>query len=221
MKRSMKSAASRSRKTIGMPLVAFACALLVLGCDDGEKAKEEAAKAAASAKAAEAQQAQLAAAKAADAKKKEEAAKPQRPTTIETEVTDGRRAAIEGAYSEAKGFVVATTIEEALKKDKKISAKEAAVKAFDKQAKGKWVVFSGPMVNLTDSTFDLAVTFTPRAENDPMGMSRQFFTITLSDIEGYEKDKFKAGAMVVVLAKYDGGTKASKGYELIETGKWK
>ncbi len=202
-------------------------ALLSLpGCDSeaetkkAEEAVKAAAESAAQAAAKEAEQkAQLAATKAAA--KKAEAEKSQRPSTIDTKVTDDRRSEVEKAYADAKGFIVATDIEEQLKKNKAIKAKEGAIKTFDKSAKGKWVLFSGPMVNLTDDGFDLAVTYTPRAENDPMGMSRQFFTVTLSSIEGYEKDKFKAGSNVVVLAKYDGQAKASSGYELVEVGHWK
>ncbi len=203
----------------------LAAALLASSGCESEKAHTE--EAAASAKAAaesaalaakEAEQkAQLAATKAEEEAKQEAA----RPATIDMEVTEDRRSAVETAYGDAKGFIVATEIEEKLKKDKNIKAKEAAIKTFDKSAKGKWVLFSGPMVNLTDDGFDLAVTYTPRAENDPMGMSRQFFTVTLSSIEGYDKEKFKAGSQVVVLAKYDGDSKASSGYELVEAGHWK
>jgi len=154
---------------------------------------------------------------AADSEKEDKA----RPSNIDTELTDARRAAVEKAYPDAKGFLSALELEEQLKKNAGIKAKEAAVKAFDKTARSKWVLFAGPMVNLTDDTFDLAVTYTPQAANDPMGMSRQFFTVTLSDVEGYDKGEFKAGAMVVVLAKYDGGGKASKGYELVAADNWK
>lgn len=166
-----------------------------------------------------AQAAQLAAA-AAEAARPKEPVKPERPTSIDTELTDARRTAIEAAHPEAKGFVSMLALEEQLKKSKP-KAKEAALATFDKQAKGKWVLFSGPMVNLTPAGFDLGVTYTPRAENDPMGMSRQFFTVTLNGIEGYTEAEFKSGTQVVVLAKYDGNAKASKGYELIAAGHWK
>lgn len=214
----------RSNSMLACSLFA-AGALLLSGCesqqaekkaDEGEKlAGESAAQAEAAKKAEEEKSAQLAAVKA------EEPKKPTRPETIETELTAERRSAVESAYPDAKGFLVATEIEEGLKSNKSIKAKEAAVSTFDKQVKGKWVLLSGPMVNLTEDSFDLAVTYTPQAENDPMGMSRQFFTVTLSDVEGYEQSKFKPGSQVVVLAQYDGEGKASKGYELVETGHWK
>jgi hypothetical protein len=52
-------------------------------------------------------------------------------------------------------------------------------------------------------------------------MSRQFFEVTMSQVEGYVKDDFKGGNVGVVLAKYNGGAKASPGYELVATGAWK
>jgi hypothetical protein len=148
-------------------------------------------------------------------------AEPTRPVEIDTELTDARRAAIEKDVAEAKGFVVATEIESDLKEDKAVSEEKAALAAFDKAAKGKWVLFTGPMVNLTDDGFDIGITYTPLAPNDRMGMSRQFFTVTLSEVEGYEKGDFEAGDKVVVLAKYTGNKIAKPGYELVEKGVWK
>jgi hypothetical protein len=145
----------------------------------------------------------------------------QRPEKIETTLTDDRRAALETKYASAKGFLVAKDLEDKLKGDKKIKDKKAAVAAFDKAAKGKWVLFSGPLVNLTDTGFDLGVVYTSQMENDPLGMSRQFFEVTMSEIEGYEKDRFKAGNVVVVLAKYNGGGKAGPGHEAVASGAWK
>jgi hypothetical protein len=145
----------------------------------------------------------------------------QRPEKIDTQLTDGRRAALETKYPSAKGFLVAKDLEEKLKGDKKIKDKKAAITAFDKVAKGKWILFSGPLVNLTDKGFDLGVVYTSQMANDPLGMSRQFFEVTLTYIEGYEKDRFKPGNVVVVLAKYDGGGKAGPGNEVVASGAWK
>lgn len=153
--------------------------------------------------------------------KPKEPEKPKRPEKIDTDVTPERKAAIESSYAEAKGFVVASDIEESLKKNKALKDAGPALKAFDKAAQGKWVLFSGPIVNLTDKGFDLGVTFTPRMENDPMGMSRKFFMVTLNSVEGYSKEAFKDGQVVVALVKYDGNGKATKGYELVAAGNWK
>jgi hypothetical protein len=145
----------------------------------------------------------------------------QRPEKIQTELTDARREALETKYPSAKGFLLAKDLEDKLKGDKKIKDKKAAVSAFDKAAKGKWILFSGPLVNLTDDGFDLGIVYTSQMQNDPLGMSRQFFEVTMKEIEGYSKDKFKAGNVVVVLAKYTGDGKAGPGHEVVEAGTWK
>lgn len=148
------------------------------------------------------------------------AAAKQRPK-VELELTDARRSAVESKYPEAKGFLAAKELEQKLQKNKAIKAKEGALTAFDKDAKGKWVLFAGQMVNLTDKGFDVGVVYTPLMPGDVMGMSRQFFEVTLSDVEGYDKGQFKAGDMVVVLAKYQGGGKAGSGRELVANEVWK
>jgi hypothetical protein len=145
----------------------------------------------------------------------------ERPTKIETEVTPARRAAVEAKYPAAKGFLDGSELEAKLKADKTLKDKKSAIAAFDKAAKGKWVLFGSPLVNLTDDGFDVGVVYTPQLPGDAMGMSRQFFEVTLSKVEGYSKDAFKAGNMVVVLTKYNGAGKASPGYELIATDAWK
>jgi hypothetical protein len=146
--------------------------------------------------------------------------KPTRPEKIETEVTSERRTKVESAVTEAKGFLVGMELEEKLKANKAADKKEVAITALDKMATGKWVLFTGPIANMTGSSFDLGITYTPQLPGDTMGMSRQWFPITFSEIEGYEEDKFKPGQMVVVLAKYDGKGKAGPGQELVETGHW-
>jgi hypothetical protein len=134
-------------------------------------------------------------------------------------VTADRRSALESKYPSAKGFLDAKALEEKLKASK-VKDKKAAVPAFDKLAKGKWLLFSGPLVNLTDDGFDLGIVYTPQLPNDPIGMSRQFFEVTLKDIEGYSKDKFMPGNVVVVLAKYNGEGKAGPGHEVVASGAW-
>lgn len=203
-------------------LVSSTC-LLGLACEaePADKPAEDKAAAAPETSAAE-KKAELAAATVEAPKAQpEEPEKAARPKTIETEVTADRRGVLEEAYPDAKGFLVASELEEKLKKDKSLSAKAGAIKAFDKTTKGKWVLFTGPLVNPTDDGFDLAVSYTPLAPNDPMGISRQFFTVTFNEVEGYKKGEFKPGTMVAVLAKYSGDSKAGPGYELVATEKWK
>jgi len=146
--------------------------------------------------------------------------KPKRPEKIDTQVTAERRSKAEAANSDAKGFLVATELETKLKANKTLKAKEAGVTAFDKMASGRWVLFAGPLSNPTDSGFDLGITYTPQIEGDVMGMSRQWFPVTFSGVKGYDVSQFKAGQMVVVLAKYVGKQKAENGQELVASGNW-
>jgi len=146
--------------------------------------------------------------------------KPKRPEKITPEVTADRRAKVEALNSDAKGFLVASELENKLKANKTLKAKEAGVTAFDKMASGHWILFAGPLSNPTDSGFDLGITYTPQIAGDVMGMSRQWFPVTFTDVKGYDGSSFKAGQMVVVLAKYVGKQKAENGQELVAAGVW-
>jgi hypothetical protein len=157
----------------------------------------------------------------ASAPEKPAAATGERPSKVDMELTPARRSAIEAKYPAAKGFLAVSDIQAKLKADKSLKDKKTGVAAFDKLARGKWLLFTGPLVNLGDATFDMALEYTPQLPNDPMGMSRQFFEVSMSDVEGYAKDAFKGGNVGIVLVKYSGATKASPGYELVATGVWK
>jgi hypothetical protein len=52
-------------------------------------------------------------------------------------------------------------------------------------------------------------------------MSRQWFPVALSEVDGYNKEQLKNGDVLVVLAKYQGKGKAAPGHELVEAGVWK
>jgi hypothetical protein len=158
---------------------------------------------------------------AAPAPEKPAAKTGERPSKVDMELTPPRRSAIEAKYAPAKGFLAVTELQAKLKADKSLKDKKAAVTAFDKIARGKWLLFTGPLVNLKDDGFDMALEYTPQLPNDPMGMSRQFFEVTMTEVEGYSKDAFKDGNVGVVLVKYTGAAKASPGYELVASGTWK
>ena len=151
---------------------------------------------------------------------KKEPPKATRPEKIDLEVTADRRAKAEAEVPEAKGFLVATDLENKLKANKKLKEKTAGVAAFDKLASGKWVLFEGPMANLTDTGFDIGITYTPQIPGDVIGMSRQWFPVTFSEVKGYDSTKFKVGQTVVVLAKYGGTQKGGPGTELVEAKAW-
>jgi hypothetical protein len=156
-----------------------------------------------------------------------EAAKPApktefgRPEKLDLTLTPERRTAIESKYPAEKGFLLEKELEEKLQKNKALKDEKTALAAFDKLAKGKWILFTGNAANLAASNFDMGVVYTPQIAGDSIGMSKQWFPVHMSDIEGYQKDALKTGDMVVVLVKYDGAGKVSPGQELVATGVWK
>ncbi len=192
-------------------IVTAAClALLVGGCDNTKTAQ---------AKPKPKPSATALATTPAPAPKPEPAAKPARPQHLDTKLTDARREKIDKAHPEAKGFLAMTELQDKLKKEH-LKDKAHGMKAFDRLAKGRWVLFTGPLTNATDKGFSLGVTYTPRAKGDVMGMSRQFFLVQLSDVKGFDQNTMKNGTMVAVLAKYDGKGKAGPGWELVAENNW-
>lgn len=204
-----------NRVSLGRMLVCCSLPLLSAACEEEKTAQAPTPSATAVPTATPAPTPTPTAAPAPEAKK--EGA---RPSKIETEATPARRAAIESKYPAAKGFLAASDLQAKLKANKALKDKKAAVTAFDKLAKGKWLLFTGPLVNLKDDGFDMAFEYTPQLPNDPMGMSRQFFEVSMSKVEGYDKEAFKSGNVGVVLVKYNGATQAGPGYELVAAGSW-
>jgi hypothetical protein len=195
-------------------LSACAAVCLVLGCDD-DKPAPTAASAAVSAAPAPAPT------PTPEAPKPEPKADSDRPAKLDLTLTPERRTAIEAKYPSEKGFLVEREIEAKLQKNKALKDEKTALTAFDKLVKGKWILFTGNAANLAASNFDMGVVYTPQIPGDSIGMSKQWFPVHMSEVEGYKQDALKAGDMVVVLVKYDGAGKASPGQELVATGVWK
>lgn len=146
--------------------------------------------------------------------------KPSRPEKVDQTFTPERRSAIESKYAEAKGFLVAKELEVKLQANKALKDEKTALPAFDRLAKGKWLLFTGNAVNLTPQGFDMGMVYTPQIPGDLIGISKQWFPVTVSEIEGYKEGAFKNGDVAAVLVKYNGAGKASPGYELVATGVW-
>jgi hypothetical protein len=195
-------------------VLACAALCLVLGCED-EKPAPAAASASASAAPAPAPT------PAPEAPKPEPKSDAARPEKIDLSLTPERRTAIEAKYPAAKGFVEEKELEAKLQKNKGLKDEKTAVPAFDKLAKGKWLLFAGNAANLSATGFDMGVVYTPQVPGDSIGMSKQWFPVHMSEIEGYKQDLLKTGDMVVVLVKYEGASKATPGQELVATGVWK
>jgi hypothetical protein len=202
------------KTTIRCLVCACAAVLLVLGCDD-DKPAPAAASAAPSAAPAPTP------APTPEAPKPVPRAEGSRPEKIDLALTPERRTAIDDKYASAKGFLVEKEIEAKLQKNKALKDEKTALAAFDRLAKGRWILFSGNAANLAASSFDMGVVYTPQIPGDSIGMSKQWFPVHMSEIEGYKQDALKTGDLVVVLVKYDGAGKASPGQELVATGVWK
>jgi hypothetical protein len=199
--------------TFSSSMVSALCfALVATACDDPPKPASASAPTAAPTPTPEVK---------ASADKPAKPASPQRPEKLDTEVTAARREKIEKAHPEAKGFLVLKDVEDKLKTQKKLKEAKDGVRAFDALAKGKWVLFTGPLVESKDDGFSVGVSYTPLLEGDRVGLSRQFFLVALSDVKGYAKsDDMKDGTLVAVLAKYDGASKGGPGFELVAESNW-
>ncbi len=190
-------------------LVALLClAALASACDEEEKPAAKPAPSAA------------AAPPPATTTAKPKETKPERPQNLEYGLTDARREKIEKAHPEAKGFVVMKELEEKLKSQKNLKETKDGIRAFDALAKGKWVLFTGPLVEANDTGFSIGVSYTPLVKGDRVGLSRQFFLVALTDVKGYEAKDMKNGTPVAVVAKYEGSGKGSPGFELWAENNW-
>ena len=195
---------------------------VTLGCDKGkeeaDKAAEEQAAKKEEAKAA-LEQAALKAKEQQEGKTAEAAQEPAKLTKDDLELTDERRTAIEAAVADAKGFLTASELEKQLQ-EKGVKDEGAAVAALDGIAKGKWILLAGTLNNVTEDSVEVPIVYTPQAANDPMGMSKQFFQVTVSGIEGLADSGYKGGQLGVFLAKYEGNKKASEGRDVVALGYW-
>jgi hypothetical protein len=136
-------------------------------------------------------------------------------------LTSERRSRLENFASRASGFVAVQDLETKLYAlDLARGKDEAAVKALDGMARGKWVLFTGNIGALTADGFELPVRYTPKDPNDPMGITSVWLPIRFSKIQGYSMNEYKPGMLAVVLARYDGDRKVTEGYDVVQLEKW-
>ena len=132
-----------------------------------------------------------------------------------------KRARVERLVPEAKGFLTSDEIEKRLYTMELKRGKDAdAVKAIDKLAKGKWVLFTGNVGSLTDDGCELPIRYTPKDPNDALGLTSTWVPIRITSIKGYDKKQYEAGELAAILARYDGAQKASPGYDVVLLGTW-
>jgi hypothetical protein len=137
------------------------------------------------------------------------------------EVTDAIRSRVESRHPEAAGFLTGAQIEEKLfALDLKRGKDDEALKHFDRLAKGKWILLTGPLTAPQADGFELPVRYTPRDPTDPMGLTSQWISVKLTELQGYEATEYRSGEKAAVLAKYKGSKEASPGFDLILLGHW-
>jgi hypothetical protein len=143
-----------------------------------------------------------------------------RPKEIELTLSAARRAKIEAAVPEAKGFLVAKELEADVQSINKINKKPRVVRWLDEQATGKWVLFTAPYNNLAGERFELPFTYARKSKRDPFGMSQMWVFVEFEDVKGHHALTLNNGDTAVILAKYAGNLKASPGHDLVALGLW-
>ena len=137
-------------------------------------------------------------------------------------LTAERRARIEAALPHVKGFLDAQQLEaELFEKNLARGKTKEAVAAFGRLAADQWVLFTGHLANPKPEGVDIAVRYTPRDANDPVGLTSTWFFVHVADVEGYDRAAYRTGDLVAVLARYDGKQRAAPGYDLVALDHWK
>src|SRR6185503_19724602 len=107
-------------------------------------------------------------------------------------LTDARRASIEQAYPEARGFIDVSEVEQKLFALDLARGKVAeAVAEFDRQAARRWVLFTGAVMEPRPGGLELPVRYTPRDARDPLGVTSTWFSVKLDDVRGWDPDEYK------------------------------
>ncbi len=136
-------------------------------------------------------------------------------------VTPDRRAKLEAAVPEAKGFLDQRDLEPQLfKRELKRGANDAGLEAFDKLAKGRFVLFSGYIIDPKPDGFDLAVRYTPRDPADPVGLTATWFPVHFERVAGYDASVYQVGDPIAVLARYEGKRVTRDARDVILLEQW-
>jgi hypothetical protein len=132
-----------------------------------------------------------------------------------------KRARVEAFAPETKGFLTSEAIENELYKLELKRGKDAdAVKALDRMARGRWVLFTGNIGAVAKEGCELPIRYTPKDPNDNLGLTSVWVPIRISGIKGYDANEYRPGELAVILARYEGEQKASPGYDLVFLQKW-
>lgn len=133
-----------------------------------------------------------------------------------------RRQALEQRFPQARGFLEQSEVEQQLfAKPLKRGNDADAQKALDAVAKNRWVLFVGNILEPTDAGFRLAVRYTPREAQDPLGLTSAWLPLHFSEVEGYDAKNYRPGEPIAVLAKYLGKGRVDGGHDLVFLRAWK
>src|SRR5262249_47686137 len=132
-----------------------------------------------------------------------------------------KRARVEAFAPEAKGFLTSEAIENELYKlDLKRGKDPDAVKALDRIARARWILFTGNIGAIKPGSCELPIRYTPKDPNDSLGLTSVWLPIQISGIKGYDAAEYRPGELAVILARYEGSEKASPAYDLVLLQKW-
>jgi hypothetical protein len=132
-----------------------------------------------------------------------------------------KRARVEAFAPEGRGFLTSEGIENELYRlDLKRGKDADAVKALDRMARGKWILFTGNIGAIQPGSCELPIRYTPKDPNDSLGLTSVWLPIRITGIKGYDASEYRPGELAVILARYDGDKKASAGYDLVLLQKW-
>jgi hypothetical protein len=146
---------------------------------------------------------------------------PRPKDSVDLILSPEKRARVEALVPEAKGFLAGEELEQKLYGLELKRGKDAdAVKVLDQLARGKWVLFTGNIGNITKEGCELPIRYTPKDPNDSLGLTSVWLPIRITKIEGYDAAEYRPGDLAAILARYDGEMKAGPGYDVVLLKSW-
>jgi len=143
-----------------------------------------------------------------------------RQQKIDLTLTDARRARIEAKIPEAQGFIAAPDLERELQRNPDVDREEAAMEHLDALAKGKWILFMGPMLERDADGYVMTLTYHPGSKRDKMRVTPSWLRVELTNIRGYSTILTQDGMETAVVAKYLGKGRAAPAHDLVGRSIW-
>ncbi len=132
-----------------------------------------------------------------------------------------RRQTLEQRFPQARGFLELSEVEQRLfAKPLKRGNDAEALKALDSAARNQWVLFVGNIVEPSDEGFRLAVRYTPREAQDPLGLTSAWLPVEFTEVEGFDAKNYRPGEPIAVLAKYVGEGRTEHARDVVFLRAW-